>query len=108
MYVIRRVWSVEPRQARKAASIAAAIGKAYQDAGQREPVRVYFNSGTVPGEKDRVYMEWTADVIDSPYRGDNEFPEEATRLGAKMRELQVESWIEFYELMTPDKALALD
>ena len=66
MYLIRRVWAVEPRQARRAATIAAAIGRSYEESGQRQPVRVYFNGGTVPGEKNRVYMEWTADVIDSP------------------------------------------
>ena len=107
MYLIRRVWEVKPREARRAATIAASIGKAYEDAGQRSNVTVYFNGGTVPGEKDRVYMEWTADVIDSPYRGDNEFPDFGD-LGARMRELTTGSRIEFYEVLTPDKAVDLD
>ena len=105
MYLIRRVWAVEPRQARRAATIAAAIGRSYEESGQRQPVRVYFNGGTVPGEKNRVYMEWTADVIDSPYRGENEYPPDPQSLHKKMRELTNETWIEFYELMTQDKEM---
>jgi hypothetical protein len=90
-----------------AATLAAAIGRNYEDSGQRDPVRVYFNGGTVPGEKDRVYMEWTAEVIDSPYRGDNEFPADPQSLGQRMRDITTDSWIEFYELMTPDKEMDL-
>ena len=107
MYLIRRVWTTKPREARRAATMAAAIGKAYEAAGQRSPVTVYFNSGTVPGEKDRVYMEWTTDVIDSPYRADNESPDVGD-LGARLREVTTGSWIEFYEVLTPDKAMDLD
>ena len=108
MYLIRRVWNVKPREARQAASVAAEIGKVYQDADQRDSVQVYFNGGTLPGEKDRVYMQWTTEVIDSPYRGENVFPDRTGELGAKMRSLTTESWIEFYELLTEDKALELD
>ena len=57
MYVIRRVWVTKPREARRVASIAAEIGGVYEAIGQREPVRVYFNGGTLPGERDVVYME---------------------------------------------------
>ena len=104
MYVIRRVWETKPREARRAASIVAEIGQIYEDIGQREPVRVYFNGGTVPGERDRVYMEWTAEVIDSPYRGDNDLPDTGG-LSQRLRDITEASWIEFYELLTPDKAL---
>ena len=107
MYVIRRIWTTKPREARRAASIVAAIGKAYEDAGQRDPVRVYFNSGTTPGESNRVIMEWTAEVLESPYRGDNEFPD-TSGLGPKLREITEGSVIEFYELLTPDKAMSVD
>ena len=107
MYVIRRVWATKSREARRVASIAAEIGKIYEDSGQREPVRVYFNGGTLPGERDVVYMEWTADALESPYRGDNELPDTGG-LGKRMRELTEDSWIEFYELLTPDKALPID
>lgn len=107
MYVIRRVWETKPREARRAASIVAEIGKIYEDSGQRESVKVYFNGGTLPGEKDRVYMEWTAPVIESPYRGDNVLPDSGG-LGPSLREITEGSWIEFYELLTPDKAMPID
>ncbi|MEE9228618.1 MAG: hypothetical protein V3U47_06565 [Acidimicrobiia bacterium] len=109
MYLIRRVWTVKRRETRKAATIAADIGKAYEEAGQRSATTVYFNGGTLPGEKDRVYMQWTAEVIDSPYgRDDNPSIPAARELGAKLRELTEGSWIEFYELMTPAKAQDYD
>ncbi len=104
MYVIRRVWVTKPREARRVASIAAEIGGVYEAIGQREPVRVYFNGGTLPGERDVVCMEWTAPMIDSPYRGDNELPDTGP-LGQALRDLTEDSWIEFFELLTPDKAL---
>ena len=107
MYVIRRVWETKPREARRAATIVAEIGKIYEEKGQREPVRVYFNSGTTPGERNRVYMEWTAPVIESPYRGDNELPDSGS-LGQRLREITEGTWIEFYELLTPDKAMPLE
>jgi hypothetical protein len=108
MYLIRRVWVTEPGQARMAASLAVEIGKRYVDAGQRDSVRVSFNGGTLPGEKDRVYMEWTADVIEAPYRADNEIPADPRGLGPRMRAVTKESWIEFYEVLTDDKAIAID
>ena len=107
MYVIRRVWATKPREARRAASIVAEIGRIYEESGQREPVRVYFNGGTVPGERNRVYMEWTADVLESPYRGDNVLPD-SRGLGQKLREITEESWIEFYELLATDKMVSLE
>ena len=108
MYVIRRVWTVQPRQSRLAASYALAAAGEYEQAGQRDDVRVYYNAGTLPGEKDRVYMEWLTDAIESPHRPDNQVPERARDLQAKMRELTNDSWIEFNELMTPEKAMPLD
>ena len=106
MYVIRRVYKVKPRVAREAASIAARIGELYREAGRRSEVRVYFNGTTLPGETDIVYMEWTDDAIRSPYgRGEPAIPQ-AAELGAKLRELTEETWIEFYELLTPEKAIA--
>lgn len=105
MYLVRRVWVAKPREARRAATIAAWLGEAYESAGQRESVRVYFNSGTTPGEKDRVIMEWEAQSLESPYREGNVYPEATGDLGPKLRELTTESWIEFYELLTPEKYL---
>ena len=106
MYVVRRVWETKPGEARRVASLVAAMGAEYESAGKRSDSRVYFNGGTVPGEKNRVYMEWTEDVIDSPYRPDVvPSPQRASDLYAKVREYSVESWIEFYELLTPDIAI---
>jgi len=106
VYVIKRVWVTKRREARRVASIVAEVGSIYEKSGQREPVRVYFNGGTLPGDSDVVVMEWTAEVIESPYRGDNEFPDTGD-FGQQLRDLTEESWIEFYELLTPDKALPL-
>jgi hypothetical protein len=108
MYVIRRVWTVKPGEARRAATIVAEIGKHYEHyeaAGKRSPSRVYFNNGTVPGEKNLVYMEWTEESIESPYRPGTSSPEVTKELGAKLNELALETRIEFYEMMTPEKAL---
>ena len=106
MFVVRRVWETEPGQGRLAASYVAAMGAEYEEAGKRSPSRVYFNSGTVPGDRNRVYMEWIEPIIDSTYRANViPSPPRAQDLYAKVRELTVDSWIEFYELMTPEKAL---
>lgn len=104
MYVVRRVWAVEPRMARKAATIASQIAKHYEDAGQRSATRISFNGGTLPGERHRVYMEWTEEVLQSPYREGNESPPEASALAAELRQITTDSWIELYELFTDDKA----
>ena len=107
VYVIRRVYRVKPRTAREAASIAARIGELYHEAGRRSEVTVYFNGTTLPGETDVVYMEWTDDAIRSPYgRSEPSIPE-TVELGARLRELTEDSWIEFYEMLTPEKAIEL-
>lgn len=102
-YVIRRVYEVKPGAARKVATVVAKQSELYEEAGQRSPARVYFNGGTVPGEKDRVYMEWTADVLDSPYREGNVIPQSVRDAGSASRDLVIDSYIEFYEQMTPAK-----
>lgn len=102
MYVITRVYETNPGQARLAATLIAKIGKVYEEAGQRSPVSVSFNGGTLPGDTNRVYMRWEADQIDSPYRGGNALPD-TSEFGSKLRELTVRSWIEFEEKLTPDK-----
>ena len=109
MFVVRRVWETKPGESRKAASLVAAMGEEYESVDKRTPSRVYFNGGTVPGDTNRVYMEWTEDVIDSTYRKDIvESPERARDLYAKLRDITVDTWIEFYELMTPEKMTDLD
>jgi hypothetical protein len=105
VYVIRRVWDAHPGKARRAATIVAEIGKVYEANGRRGPSTVYFNSGTLPAEKNKVYMEWQDETISSPYgTGQPSIPELAP-LSAELRELTDGSVIEFYELLTPAKAL---
>ena len=41
MYLIRRVFRCKPGTARRAAEQITKIGKAYENAGQRSPIRVY-------------------------------------------------------------------
>ena len=109
MFVVRRVWEVKPGQARKAASLVGAMGEEYESVDKRAPARVYFNTSSVPGDRHRVYMEWTEDVIASTYRSDSvSSPPRAQELYAKLGKLTVDSWIEFYELMTPEKLTDLD
>ena len=104
MYVVRRVWKVNPGTPRRVATLLAKIGEAYEEAGQRSNVRIYFNGSTCPGEVNHVYMEWTAESLESPYRASNRIPESVRKWGGEVRELAVEeSRIEFYELMTPEK-----
>ena len=100
MYLVRRVFKVKPRTARRAAEIIAQMGKLYEDAGQRSPCRVYVSGGTVPGPADTVYMDWTEEALMSPYREDNELPEGLSDLGTQLREVQEESRIEFYEMVS--------
>lgn len=102
-YVIRRVFEVKPGSARKVATTVAKQAELYEEAGQRSPCQVYFNGGTIPGQSDRVYMEWTADVIDSPYREGNVIPQSVRDAGTNTRDLIERSYIEFYELLTPAK-----
>ena len=101
MYLVRRVFKVKPGTARRAAGIVAEIGSAFERAGQRTPCRVYTSGGTVPGPANTIYMDWTEEVLQSPYREGNEIPGEINELGAQLREVQEESHIEFYELFSP-------
>ena len=57
MYLIRRVFRCKPGTARRAAEQITKIGKAYENAGQRSPIRVYTSGGTVPGPANTVYMD---------------------------------------------------
>ena len=105
MYVITRVYKVKRREARRAASLAAEIGRLYHEAGQRSEVSVFFNGGTLPGKRNRMYMQWTEETLESPYRAGNPSVPGVRELGAKLREVTTDSWIEYNELLTPDKAL---
>ena len=100
MYLIRRVFKVKPGATRRAAELIHQIGKRYEEAGQRAPVRVYWSGSTMPGPANTVYMDWVQEQIDSPYRQDNDLPD-VRDLGQQLRELQEESHIEFYEMYVP-------
>ena len=103
MYLVRRTYSVKPGEARKAATLIDQIGKAYEKAGTRSKSRVYFNSGTTPGERNLVVMEWTDESLRSPYRDDRTTVEGVQDLGSQLREIAIDSEIEFWELLTEEK-----
>jgi hypothetical protein len=105
MYLIRRIYTVKPGEARKAATLIDTIGRKYLEAGTRSESRVYFNSGTTPGERDRVVMEWTDETLRTPYRSDRPRVEGVEDLAAQLRDIAIDSRIEFWELMTDDKHL---
>ena len=103
MYVIRRVYRTKPGQARNVAALVYKQGKAYQSAGQRSDIRVSYNGGTLPGEQDIVFLEWTDDSIQSPSREGHVLPKEALELGAEVRKLIEHQHIEFYEMLSPSQ-----
>jgi len=105
MYLIRRIYTVQPGQARKAATLVDTIGKAYEEAGIRSASRVSFNSGTTPGDKNTVVMEWTDETLRTPYRDDRVYAEGLDDVAAQFSELAIESHIEFWELMTDEKRI---
>ena len=105
MFVIRRVYEVKPGMARAFATVARRQADAYEESGQRSDTAIYFNGGTTPGDTDRVYMEWTADVLESVYREGNVVPQSAIDASKPGQNMTVKTWIEFYELMTPAKML---
>ncbi len=102
MYVIRRVYKVKPGQTKNAAELIYKIGNRYTDAGQRDQVRVYWSGYTMPGPPNTVYMEWTQEKIESPYRAGNDMPSMGD-LSTQLREMVEEQSIEFYEMYTPEK-----
>ena len=103
MYLIRRIYTVKAGQARRAASLIGAIGDAYEKAGVRSASTVYFNSGTTPGDKNTVVMEWSDETLRTPYRDDRVHAEGLDVTVAELRELAIDSTIEFWELMTNEK-----
>lgn len=104
MFLVRRIYDVQPGQARKAATIIDKIGKAYEEGGTRSASRVYFNSGTTPGDKNTVVMEWTDETLETTYREDR-IRVDTSGLSAALNDLVVGSRIEFWELMTDEKYL---
>ena len=98
MFLVRRVFKVKRGTARKAAELITQIGAGYEKAGQRTSSRVYISGGGVPGPANTVYMEWTEEALQSAYRDDNPVPPGQDELFDQLREIQEETYIEFYEL----------
>ncbi len=51
-------------------------------------------------------MQWTDETIGSPYCEEAKSVPEASVFGAKIREHMISNYIEFYEMMTPEKMQA--
>ena len=104
MYIIRRTYKAKIGEARNAALLLRRIADIYTEAGQRPKCSIYYNGGTLPCPKDelnKVYMEWTAEILDSPYRDGNKIPDTGDANKA-FKELLDDSdgptsWIEFWE-----------
>ena len=82
MYELRRVYATLPGEERRVASLLVEMGEVLVEAGQRSPSTVSFNGGTCPGEKQRVYVTWTAEKIESPFRAGNVLPQRYVELRA--------------------------
>ncbi|MAU24639.1 MAG: hypothetical protein ACJ0J5_05740 [Dehalococcoidia bacterium] len=104
MYSIRRVYKTKIGKAREAALLLREISDVYTDAGQRNKAVIYYNGGTLPCPKEelnRIYMHWSTEIIDSPYRDDNKFPSMDGKYDI-FKELLDDSdgptsWMEFWE-----------
>ena len=104
MYVIRRTYKVKLGQARNAALLLRQVADIYSQAGQRSQSLIYYNGGSLPcpnQELNRVYMQWSTEIIDSPYREGNKFPDTGNSY-KEFRDLLDDSdgptsWIEFWE-----------
>ncbi len=104
MYVSRRTYKVKQGQARNAALLLREVADIYSQARQRSQSLIYYNGGSVPcpnEELNRVYMQWSTEIIDSPYREGNKFPDTGNSY-KEFRDLLDDSdgptsWIEFWE-----------
>ena len=105
MYELRRTYVTKPGKERLVASILQRMGQILVDAGIREPFHVSFSGGTTPGDKQLVRMTWTAEKIESTFRGGRENPPEYTAMMSERDELTTDTWIEFNELMNDDKMI---
>ena len=103
MFHIKRVFKANPGQARKVATLAYQAAETYSGAGQRGEFSVYFNVGTTPGEKNIVVLQWTDEALKSVFRGENDIPERSLKIWKELMSLTEDTWIEFNELLTPDK-----
>jgi hypothetical protein len=100
MYIVRRVSKVQKGQEWKAAALLTKIAAAYEATG-RNASQVYMGHAGLPGEAGRVYVEWTTDRIEPNYFA--KIPKAVFELNRQLREIQEDTWVEFYEAATPDK-----
>ena len=104
MYIIRRTYKAKIGEARNAALLLRRIADIYTEAGQRTKCSVYYNGGTLPcpnDELNRIYMQWSTEIIDSPYRDWNKYPDMGNVYN-ELKELLDDSdgptsWMEFWE-----------
>ena len=104
MYIIRRTYKAKIGEARNAALLLRRIADIYTEAGQRAKCSVYYNGGTLPcpnDELNRIYMQWSTEIIDSPYRDGNKYPDMGNVYN-ELKELLDDSngptsWMEFWE-----------
>ncbi len=103
MFVIRRVYQVKPGMARRYATVLRRVADAYEASGQRTTTQVYYNDTMVPGDTHRVYIQWVTDTIESQFREGNVVPAAVTETALPGDHMVLDTWIEFYELMTSSK-----
>lgn len=97
--MVRRGFKVKPGTTYRAAQLIGEMAKAYELLG-RSQTRVYWSGYTVPGNPDTVYMEWTEEVLRSPFGHDAEKTSKAlSAIYGQLNELQESTFIEFYEML---------
>ena len=98
MYLIRRGFVTKPWKTREAAKLVDQVAKGFEIAG-RSSTRVYWSGHTVPGPANTVYMDWTQEMLSSPYAPDANVPEGLGEVYDQLVEVCEDSFIEFYEMV---------
>ena len=105
MVHVKRVFRAKPGQTRKVSTLAYRAADAYHQVGMRGEFSGYFGPGTTLGEKNIVVLQWTDDTLKSVVRDDNDSPSKSLGMWKELMEHTEENWIEFNELLTPDKMI---
>ena len=100
MFLLRRISKVKWGKEWEAASYLYNMAKAHEEAG-RSDVRVYMTGLGTPALERTIVVEWTTDKIEASARSKN--PKEALDNYAKLAPLLDAYYVEFHELITPDK-----
>ena len=103
MYLVRRVYETKPGEARRVATLVQKQVQIYHDEGHREAFRVAYNDRTCPGEQNIVILEWTTAAFQSPSRKGNVRPPAGVEAGNAFKPYIEDTYIEFWELLTPNK-----